>query len=268
MFLETIKRRGLTNFDIKILGITLMFIDHFHEMFAGAGVPTRVDLFGRPVATLFMFLSVEGFTHTHDQKRYLLRLLIGFWVMAIGNMVIGRLFSVGNLGLMNNIFADLFVGVLTMYGIQTVAEGKKQHRPGKLLMGILIVAIPLLLSVVAILLTQPGMPHYASAVVLLLPTPFIAENSIFLYLGPVLYLLRHHRNWQMVAIAGFALLTTGFHFTGLFTQNTQWLEILAIIPLSLYNGQLGKSMKGFFYAFYPLHIWGLYILAALLGIKS
>ncbi len=268
MQLGQIKQRGLTNFDIKILGIILMFIDHVHEMFAGAGIPTWVDLFGRPVATLFMFLSVEGFTHTHNQKRYLLRLLIGFWIMAIGNMIINQLFTVGRLGLMNNIFSDLFVGVLTMYGIQTISTGRSNHRVSQILTGIFIIAIPIILSVVVVILSQPGMPTFASAIMLLLPTPLTAENTIFLYLGPVLYLLRNHRGWQMISIAVFAFLTTGFNFTDLFTQNTQWLEVLAVIPLSLYNGQLGRSMKGFFYAFYPLHIWGLYILASLLGVKA
>ena len=33
------------------------------------------------------------------------------------------------------------------------------------------------------------------------------------------------------------------------------------------NGQLGRSMKGFFYAFYLLHIWLLYILAWFMGVR-
>jgi hypothetical protein len=100
------------------------------------------------------------------------------------------------------------------------------------------------------------------------PTPITAENSFFLYLGPVMYLLRKDRRWQLLAIAAFALIATGFNFSQLLTQNTQWMMILAIIPLAMYNGQLGKSMKGFFYAFYPLHIWILYILASLLGVRA
>lgn len=42
----------------------------------------------------------------------------------------------------------------------------------------------------------------------------------------------------------------------------------AIIPLVMYNGKLGRSMKGFFYAFYPIHIWVLYIIASLLGVRA
>ena len=85
-----------------------MFIDHIHEMFNTVGVPNWVDWFGRPVATIFFFLSVEGFIHTRNQKRYMTRLLIGFWVMQIGNMIIQHFFPMGDFALINNIFGDLF----------------------------------------------------------------------------------------------------------------------------------------------------------------
>uniref|UniRef100_UPI00403F8355 TraX family protein n=1 Tax=Lentilactobacillus hilgardii TaxID=1588 RepID=UPI00403F8355 len=265
MLLEGIKKRGLTSFDIKILGITLMFIDHIHEMFSAAGVPTWVDMFGRPVATIFMFLSAEGFTHTHNKKRYLLRLLIGFWIMGIGNFVVGHFFSVGNLVLINNIFGDLFIGVLTMYGIQMLADGFKNHQLSRASFGFFLIMLPLVLGVLLLTFMQGKMADYTTYLMLAAPTPFSAENSFFLYLGPVLYLVRNHRSWQMIAIACFALLSTGFNFTNLLS-NMQWMMVFSIIPLSFYNGQLGKSMKGFFYGFYPLHIWGLYILASLLGV--
>ncbi len=61
-------KRGLSTFDLKILGITLMFVDHIHQMFYPFGVPDWLDWFGRPVATLFFFISVVGFSHTHDKR--------------------------------------------------------------------------------------------------------------------------------------------------------------------------------------------------------
>lgn len=268
MLIENVKKRGLTNFDVKLLGIVLMFIDHVHEMFGGVGVPGWFDYLGRPVATLFMFLSVEGFTHTHNQKRYITRLLIGFWIMSIGNAIINRAISAGNMAIMNNIFCDLFIGVLTMYGIQTISDGWQQRRFSKQLLGGLIIATPIILAILVTIISQTGINAFSAYLLLMVPTPLSAENSIFLYLGPVLYLLRNHRGGQLFAIAVFAFLTTGFNFSGLLTTNTQWLEVLAVIPIAFYNGELGRSMKGFFYTFYPVHIWGLYILAALLGVKG
>lgn len=71
----------------------------------------------------------------------------------------------------------------------------------------------------------------------------------------------------MLAIIAVAILSTGFNVSAMFTTNFQWLMFLAVIPIYFYNGQLGRSMKGFFYAFYPLHIWLLYILAWLMGVR-
>lgn len=62
------KWKGLTTFDLKIIGIVLMFIDHIHQMFVPMGAPDWLDWFGRPVATLFFFVSVVGFTHTRDKR--------------------------------------------------------------------------------------------------------------------------------------------------------------------------------------------------------
>ncbi|KRK71398.1 TraX protein [Lentilactobacillus parabuchneri] len=182
-----------------------MFVDHVHEMFAGAGVPDWVDWFGRPVATIFFFLSVEGFVHTHNQKRYLSRLLIGFWIMQIGNAVLQRSFSLGSFGLINNIFGDLFVGVLTMYGIQTLSQGRQSHQASKIWGGLFIIVLPLIfaaitMGILAAWHTNPILTGLAS----MLPSPLIAENGILLYLGPLMYLLRKNRNWQMLAIIAVA----------------------------------------------------------------
>ncbi|WP_306765886.1 TraX family protein [Lentilactobacillus kefiri] len=249
------------------MGITLMFIDHIHEMFNTVGVPNWVDWFGRPVATIFFFLSVEGFIHTRNQKRYMTRLLIGFWVMQIGNMIIQHFFPMGDFALINNIFGDLFIGVLTMYGIQQISEGRKRHQQGKVWGGILAIAIPFIFGAITLVaVTAIGSHAVWAKLIMLLPSPFIAENSFMLYLGPLMYLVRKKRSWQMLAVVALAIISTGFNFSTLFTGNFQWLMFLAIIPMYFYNGQLGRSMKGFFYAFYPLHIWILYLLAWFMGV--
>lgn len=51
--LTTSRFKGLTTFDLKTIGIVLMFIDHIHQMFVPMGAPNWLDWFGRPVATLF-----------------------------------------------------------------------------------------------------------------------------------------------------------------------------------------------------------------------
>ncbi|GAD16863.1 traX family protein [Lentilactobacillus otakiensis DSM 19908 = JCM 15040] len=169
--------------------------------------------------------------------------------------------------LINNIFGDLFVGVLTMYGIQQISEGRKHHQQGKIWGGILAIILPLIFGVLTIAaVSVAGTNAIWAKMIMLLPSPMLAENSFMLYLGPLMYLVRKKRSWQMLAVVAMAIVSTGFNFSTMFTTNFQWLMVFAIVPMFFYNGKLGRSMKGFFYAFYPLHIWILYLIAWFMGV--
>lgn len=253
-------KKGLTTFDLKIMGIVLMFIDHFHEMFSNMGAPHWLNWFGRPVATIFFFVSVVGFTHTRNKEKYLLRLYIGFVIMNIGNSIISHFFQYGDIGLMNNIFADLFVGGLMMYGIDKIKEGRSTHKDGKTALGIILILLPIAASGIMIPIMSmmgSGSAPWLVKVLYFIPTLMTTENNIMVLLIPIMYLLKDHRVGQCVAIALTALL---FFILGA----NQWMMIFAIIPILLYNGQKGRGMKYFFYIFYPAHIWILYIVASMI----
>lgn len=110
-------KKGFSTFDLKILGITLMFIDHIHQMFYPLGAPDWLDWFGRPVATLFFFISVVGFSHTHDKKKYMQRLYFSMVIMAFFTYFLGNIVHYDEVVLINNIFRDLFIGTVMMYAI-------------------------------------------------------------------------------------------------------------------------------------------------------
>ncbi len=206
----------------------------------------------RPVPIIFFFVSVIGFTHTHDKQRYLLRLLVGFWVMNIGNLIVQHFYQIhGGQAITNNIFADLFLAVLTMYGIFTFKQGKK-------LLGLGIILYPIIASIVALLFVQAGNGALTQIFLAIFPSVLLAEYNFLLYLAALMYLFRHNRNLQVLCIVIFSIIY-------LLMGQTQWIMIFSIIPIYLYNGQKGRSMKYFFYIFYPAHIWVLYIIAAIMS---
>ena len=63
----SIIKRGLTSFDLKLIGIILMVFDHIHQMFYFEGVPLWFTMLGRLVAPIFLFLSAEDFYYTRNR---------------------------------------------------------------------------------------------------------------------------------------------------------------------------------------------------------
>lgn len=255
----TVIKKGLSTFQIKILGITLMVVDHVHQMFVPFGAPTWLDWFGRPVATLFFFTSVVGFSHTHDKKKYMFRLYISMVLMAAFMQLLERVVGFDQVVLINNIFRDLFIGTMFMTGIDQFKAAKTGKRTKHILLGLLWFSLPFLFSVLLMgVLQNPNSPQIVKSVMLMiLPAILAAENNVMVLLIALLYLFKDNRKLQCLVIAIVAAL---YGLLG----STQGLMIFAILPIALYNGQKGRGMKYFFYIFYPAHIAILYLLSAFL----
>lgn len=252
----TVKIKGLTTFDLKVIGIILMFIDHIHQVFVPMGAPDWLDWFGRPVATIFFFVSVVGFTHTRNKEKYMVRLYLGMVLMTLGSYFLERFVGYEEVQLMNNIFRDLLVGSLMMYGIDKIYEGYSNKKNSKLTLGIIFLLFPIISSLLLMLLMlNPNTIMIAVKVTPFIPALLYTENNIMVLLIPLMYLAKNKRWLQCTMIALFAM----FYF---FQGSTQWIMIFALIPIFLFNGEKGKGLKNFFYLFYPLHIWILYLISA------
>ena len=69
------KQRGLSDFALKYFAMVCMILDHIHYFFSFTGkIPLFFSWIGRLAAPLFLFCIVEGFLHTHDRKKYFLRI--------------------------------------------------------------------------------------------------------------------------------------------------------------------------------------------------
>ncbi|MHC5373165.1 TraX family protein [Enterococcus sp. LJL120] len=250
----------LNGFQMKMLGVVTMVIDHLAEFFSFLGVPLWFHWIGRIAAPIFLFESSEGFVYTRNRKKYMLRLLYGFWIMGIANQILNTYFSVDNEIVLNNIFETLFLGTIYMLSVDYFKAGFK-HKKGKdIAKGLLVFLLPIVASVIPFLgiLIAPGNQiagRITQILSILIPSLLTTEGSVVFVLLAVLFYLFHGKKfWQIASLLFIALLNLVLGSGNPFTENYQWMMIIAAVPIILYNGEKGRSMRNFFYYFYPLHI--------------
>lgn len=78
----------MTIFSLRLLALVSMFCDHVAALFLlGSPLYLPMRMFGRLAFPIFSFLAVEGFRHTTNFKRYIVRLLFVAVVAQIPYMV-------------------------------------------------------------------------------------------------------------------------------------------------------------------------------------
>lgn len=177
--------------------------------------------------------------------------------MGIINMILNHYFTIDGAIVINNVFGTLFLGTVYMQA----CEFFKQKKFGK---GMIWFLVPTLLSVFVMILLSSGSLLaskfgllFFQIFTLLVPTLMMTEGGILFVLLAVLFYLFHGRKALQIAalvIAAMITLILGGGIQYAFTFNFQWMMFLAAIPIILYNGEKGRSMRNFFYIFYPVHI--------------
>ena len=267
--MEQLMKKGLDGTQLKTVALVLMVLDHIHYFFEFTGwVPTWFNMLGRLSAPRFLFCSVEGFAHTHDRKRYVLRIwAIGTAMAALEFfMIYADAFRRGD-GFypQNAIFQDLVLLCVVWQGIDWLRE--KKFAKG---IGAIAAVLCWPYMVMAFLLVFPqvqDMPIASAVVAFLMTSPLPMWTAItdgswgFLLGGVLLYALRGHRRVQLTAWAlviflcdfalnfGMACRQEGFVWTQMFTDYYEWFGVAAVLLMLLYNGQRGKGHKQLFYWF-------------------
>lgn len=251
---------GITSFELKILGIILMTFDHLGA-FLVLQTPVWFGWLGRPVATIFLFTSALGYHYTKNKKKYLLRLLIGFWIMNLFNFMFSKFLPVEGVELYANIFGTIFLGVLAMYLYDIVKNSIKSKTYKNIIFVIIFVVglfalsfmIPTLMSVNLTL---------GALIFNIIPTPLFVEGGVvYIVMALLFYIFIDNKKAQMLVILLFSalFLASGLSAGNIFTSNYQWMAVFSIIPIYLYNGEKGKSLKYFFYVYYISHIMVIYL---------
>lgn len=175
-------------------------------------------MIGRLAFPIFCFLLVEGFIHTSNTKKYLLRLSL---FALIAEVPYDLAFSHQFIDLKSqNVFFTLLIGLIVIIGLKKI---QVQSLTSGLLAVIIVGA--------GIFCAEWLRTDYAGWIGVLLITSF--------------YLLRDER--LIKSIVGALILL----------QNS-FFGLIAFVPIYFYNGQRGKQWKYFFYWFYPIHLLVLY----------
>ena len=276
--------KGLSGFALKYLAMALMVLDHIgfyfesYIPFAYTGkVPLLFSQLGRMAAPLFLFCLIEGFTHTRNRRKYVLRIYLLSVVMGAVQ------FSFYNIGYMlvrpdgffpqNQMLASFAILLVVLQGFDWC--GRKKW--GRGLAAILIpVFLPFLAAMLMSVFQSPGWNFSFSLLAFtLLPLhSFIMDGgTATLLFGIILYLFRKNRKTQAAAfvvtcvlwdILRLRLMAPQLGFADFFTVAYEWMEVFAVIPMLCYNGTRGQGSKSLFYWFYPVHIYVLYALSFVL----
>ena len=233
MSFQKVKSSTSRCFDIStaalhIIAMLFMLMDHLWATLLPA--QEWLTCVGRIAFPIFAFMSVEGYFHTHNFKKYLLRMLV---FAVISEIPFDLAFSSKILEFnYQNVFFTLFIGLLTMIAYRAVEEKEEWNQALKVILYILIVAA--------------GM-----ALAYFLKTDY-AEKGVFCIM--VLYIFRKKKMWQLIAgCASFIWETPA---------------LFGFIPIAFYNGTRGWKMKYFFYIFYPAHLLILYLICYFMGISG
>lgn len=241
------KKTGLTGSHLKWIAIITMLIDHIGVALLEIGLLPKVAdavlagnsfdyvmadyhfwyrfddvlrAIGRLAFPIFCFLLVEGFLHTKNVKKYVLRL--GLFAL-ISEIPFDLAFNETILeSSYQNVFFTLFIGLLMLIWLRYFEKALPPH----------ISWLRFIVALTAILLAMFLRTDYDGFGVMLI------------------FLLYEFRSLpKLRCIAGAILML--FHST---------TGCLAFLLIWFYNGERGKQLtKYFFYAFYPVHLLLLFL---------
>ena len=233
-----------------------MLLDHIYQFLYMYNVPLVFTLVGRVVAPIFLFLATESFFYTRSRIRYMLKLYVGFLIMASANMYINRYFGLVKVNLYNNVFATLFLTTFIIYIIEGFINSIKNKSFIGVLKYILLLSIPVVTKLFFMLSNDvDSLFIYRVYLLVVFPiAPYVEGGYLFLLLGVALYYLRKNRILQVLAIIVASL-------PDFYNGSYQCLMVFSAIFILLYNGEKGRGMKWLFYIFYPVHIYLLYALS-------
>ncbi len=240
----------LSSAALHIIAMLLMLCDHmWATVISGNEWMTCI---GRIAFPIFAFMIVEGYMHTSNLKKYVLRMLI---FAAITEIPFNLMFAGG-------LIYPFHQNVLWTFllGIACIHLNEKARKNGRLWLRILTAIGTCSIGYLAGLFTF--VDYNGAGVLTVLAFYFFRGRKWWNYLGQAAALI--YINFGLFGGQQYEIPLFGCTFD--FPQ--QGFAVLALIPIWLYKGRQGYHSKWFkylCYAFYPAHMLILYIISAFLN---
>lgn len=226
---------SLTSFQLKCIALVTMFLDHFGKLwrpFLSLSYYNAFRAIGRIAFPLYAFLLVEGFFYTRNREKYLLRLIIFSLVSEIP-FDIGLHYSLQDqipgilVNKYQNVFFTLSIGFIAMMYLSRAKSNEQSY----------------CIIIITCLLGEFLSVDYGALGVLTILLFYYRRNDAD---------LQGQNEWLCIPML--PLVISAYRYP------IQLFCVLSLLPISLYNGKKGRSLKYVFYIFYPVHILLLYAL--------
>lgn len=230
---KIMKQKLLTGNQLKMIAIIAMTIDHLTSVLY-PDYPTdwriiTLHIIGRLAAPVFWYFIAEGYYHTHDIKRYAIRL---FAFAVISHFAYNFAFGIPFVPFQTSVFNQTSVIWSLAWGLMALAiNDNKRFKPWQktvLILGITVITFCADWSCIAVLaIVQIGRNRgnfkKQMTMMMLWVSAYAAVYAVFI--NPIYGVL-------------------------------QLFVVLTIPLLNMYNGEQGtwKGMRWFFYVYYPLHL--------------
>ena len=216
----------MTSYVLKVIALISMFCDHSGYIFLGS--ISYLNIIGRIAFPIFAFQISEGYKHTKNIQKYILRLFVFSFISQIPFTLFLK--SIGNTGFSLNVFFTLLLGLISI----VIYDNIKNKYNNKFLGFIPVI----LLSIIAHFLKC----DYGWYGVILIFTFYLFKANKFLMNTGVICLMSIKYLIDFVKTPSIYYLY--FYFGAIFS----------LIFINLYNNKKGKNIKYLLYIFYPLHL--------------
>ena len=227
-----------TSFSLHIMAMLFMLCDHLWGTIVTGN--DWLTCIGRLTFPIYAFMIVEGYFHTKNLKKYVLRLLLFAVISEIPfNLAMGSsLFF----PIHQNVLWSFLISIGFIHWNEKVKEKQLWKR---ILVGLATICIGYLIGIITFV------DYYNAGIFMVLVFYFFRGKKWCCYLGQFICLW--YINFEMLGGLSYEIDIFGqTHFIA-----RQGLALLALIPIWLYKGKQGyhsKPLQYFYYAFNPLHL--------------